>query len=535
MQNVPAQPSALSLDSRVLLDSARDFVAVIALDGTVIALGAAMQRALGPRARVGETLCSLAHDEDAMAMSTLWRMPGGGSQVIRMPDAHGAMLLVEWLSSQHGQCEVVLTGRDITHQRATQAAQAARGEQQHIANRQLLEQGVVERTRQLTQLLEVAQAIASTPDLLPLLTTIFEKIRTVVGFCTAYVLLPDEDGGYKIASYAGPLADERLVHVWPIEVFAGMIKNALEYGQAGVIDDLHDGSPTAAAYNAAFTQVTGQQPPASLRSQLVAPLTVNCEVIGLLVLEHAQPGAYAEQDAELIQAIANQSATAIENARLKTAAVEAATMAERSRIARELHDSVSQALFGIVLGLRTGKQLLESRDPERARLVEAVDYSYRLAESALAEMRALVFELRPESLEEEGLVVALRKQSDMLLRPFNIHVETQLGDEPALPLPVKEGIYRIAVEAMRNVAKHAEAAAVRLVMRMVVGDGGTFASAHLVLRVIDNGRGFDVNAPFVGHYGLKGMRERAAILNGQVEWTSSPASGTVVTVTVPLA
>jgi signal transduction histidine kinase len=112
------------------------------------------------------------------------------------------------------------------------------------------------------------------------------------------------------------------------------------------------------------------------------------------------------------------------------------------------HDSVSQALYGIALGARTARALLD-RDPAAA--VEPVDYILSLAEAGLAEMRALIFELRPESLESEGLNAAIRKQVDAVQARYTIRVDFLPSEEPDLPLAVKEAVYRIAQESLTNV------------------------------------------------------------------------------------
>ena len=128
---------------------------------------------------------------------------------------------------------------------------------------------------------------------------------------------------------------------------------------------------------------------------------------------------------------------------------------ERQRLARELHDSVSQALYGVSLGVNTALTLF---DTDRTKVLEALNYALSLTHAGLTEMRALIFELRPESLEMEGLVVALTKQVEALRVRHGIEVELSLCDEPDVPLAVKEALYRIAQEALHNAVKHARAA-----------------------------------------------------------------------------
>ncbi|ABU60253.1 histidine kinase [Roseiflexus castenholzii] len=207
---------------------------------------------------------------------------------------------------------------------------------------------------------------------------------------------------------------------------------------------------------------------------------------------------------------------------LKETQVKMAALEERQRLARELHDSVSQALYGIALGARTAQTQLE-RDP--ARLGEPLEYILSLAEAGLSEMRALIFELRPESLQTEGLVAALTKQSDALRARHKLDVVTRFDPEPEISLEAKEALYRIAQEAMHNVARHAHATRVEL--SLLNADGA------LTLEIRDNGKGFDPAQPYPGHLGLKSMPERAAHIGGAFHIESRPGAGTVITVTVP--
>src|SRR5439155_5939091 len=173
---------------------------------------------------------------------------------------------------------------------------------------------------------------------------------------------------------------------------------------------------------------------------MAVPLMLRDQVIGMLVLTSSEEQAFTQRHATLALAIANQAAVAIENARLYEQAQELAAVEERQKLARELHDSVSQALYGIALGLHTARIQLD-RDPQK--LPESIDDLLTLAEAALAEMRALIFELRPESLEREGLVAALSRQGAVLQARYAITVQTDLCGEPALPLKAKQELYRI--------------------------------------------------------------------------------------------
>jgi signal transduction histidine kinase len=258
-----------------------------------------------------------------------------------------------------------------------------------------------------------------------------------------------------------------------------------------------------------------------MRAWIGVPLALKDRVIGMLMLSHRQPAHYTERHASLVGAISSQVAVAIENARLYEQAQQLAAVEERQRLARELHDSVSQALYGIALSA-TAAQTLMGQEPTPARV--RVDFVMSQAQAAMAEMRALIFELRPESLAEEGLVVALLKQADALAARYGLRVATELAEEPVLSLPEKEAFYRIAQEALHNVVKHAQATEV--VLRLTSGTDST------VLEIGDNGVGFDASRRFPGHMGLVSFAERAASIGGQVEVDSRPGAGTRVRVSL---
>lgn len=203
-------------------------------------------------------------------------------------------------------------------------------------------------------------------------------------------------------------------------------------------------------------------------------------------------------------------------------AQELASLQERQRLARELHDSVSQVLYSIGLGAHTARGALED-DPEQA--LASIDYVLALSEAGLAEMRALIFELRPESMELEGLVAALSRQVAVLRTRYKLTVNADLGEEPHLSLEMKQALYRIAQEALHNIVKHARASIVELRLTGMVSE--------IMLEVRDNGKGFDTSALFPGHLGLRSIRERATKMGGTLTIESVPGQGTYMSIRVP--
>jgi signal transduction histidine kinase len=248
------------------------------------------------------------------------------------------------------------------------------------------------------------------------------------------------------------------------------------------------------------------------------------KILGTFAAAYGPDHKLTEADKRMLLALAERAVIAIGNADLHAQARQVTAMEERQRLARELHDSVSQALYGIALGARTARTILD-RDPKKA--VEPVDYVLSLAEAGLAEMRALIFELRPESLESEGLVAALEKQLAAMKARYGLETIAELGEEPVLSIEQKEVAYRIAQEAMHNVVKHARASSVRVSLSL---DGDA-----VTLTVADDGAGFDPDGDFPGHLGLRSMRERADRAAATLSIESAPGAGTTLTLTMPVS
>jgi signal transduction histidine kinase len=200
---------------------------------------------------------------------------------------------------------------------------------------------------------------------------------------------------------------------------------------------------------------------------------------------------------------------------------------ERQRIARDLHDSVSQSLFSTTLHVRTAQHALAREGLDSTGTVEGeLSEIGQLTRGALAEMRALIFELRPGALTEEGLVAALTKQASALSAREGLVIEVD-GPGERLPLEpeVEQQLYRLGQEALANVVKHAQAgsATVRIAAR----------DDMVSIEVSDDGRGFDPAAVGREHFGLRSMRGRVADLGGRLEVTSALGRGTVLRVEVP--
>ena len=412
-------------------------------------------------------------------------------------------------------------GVPITYYRQHHALAVVRDITEQVHAYQLLEQRVSERTRELSALLDVSRNVASTLELRPLLALILNQLSTVVDYSGAAIITLEDDE-FVIVDYVGPISyDQALQTRIPLNS-ATIFKRVATQLKPLIIADLWEDVP---ANHEILESLTG--PVGELfrfaHSWIGVPLSVRDCLIGILSVDHIKSGTYTQQHARLVWAFADQAAVAIDNARLYKQAQELAALEERQKLARELHDSVSQALYGIALGARTARALLE-RDPAQA--VEAVDYCLSLAEVGLAEMRSLIFELRPESLEKEGLVAALSKQADALRSRMGIQVSTKFCDEPDVSLEIKQVFYRVAQEALQNIFKHAQASQVTLKLDK--------DARILSMSIQDNGRGFDVQSEFSGHLGLMSMQERVKKIGGRIDIRSIPQQGTEIQVEVEI-
>jgi signal transduction histidine kinase len=382
-----------------------------------------------------------------------------------------------------------------------------------------LERRVEEQTREIDALLAVARSAASTLELEPLLNNILDTLKQVVDYSGASVGVVDGDEFCFLESRGASYAErepEMIGVRLPVHDRSG-IWEALFRHEPVIIADVRDDSAAAEAFRRTVGVYYDSPAMRYVRSFLDIPLVHRDRLVGLLIMTNREPGAFTERHAGLALAIATHIAAALENARLYAEAQGKAALEERQRLARELHDSVSQALFGIALGASTARRRLDT-DP--ARVGESLDYVLSLADAALTEMRALIFELRPEALERDGLVVALTRHAAATQARHEIAVEAALCEEPDVPLATKEALYRVAQEAMHNTVKHARAT--RISLALAHGPDG------LTLEVRDDGIGFESTDSFPGHLGLVSIRERVERLGGTVELESAPGLGTTI-------
>ena len=367
----------------------------------------------------------------------------------------------------------------------------------------------------LESISEAVLAIAAEREVEPVLRRLVHSARDLAHARYAALGIPDGEGAFAQFITAG-MSDEMIAAMGPLPRTHGLLGAMLESPDSHRTPDIRRDPRFRGWWPSAHPQ---------MRSFLGVPIVARGEVIAAFYLTDRE-GAddFDSGDQRLIEMLAAHAAVAIENARLLERSRELNIVEERNRLARELHDSVSQKLFGIVLTAEAATTLL-GRDSAAAG--EQVARLGELAHEALTELRELIFELRPASLEQEGLAATLRKQVDMMRRLHGRDIELRISGA-ARPAPEAEGdVLRIAQEALNNALRHANAR--RIELRYESRDH------RIVVTVADDGVGFDPAAPGVRsrRLGLTSMEERARALGGALAVVSRPGEGTTVTLEVP--
>jgi signal transduction histidine kinase len=364
---------------------------------------------------------------------------------------------------------------------------------------------------------DVVLALAAEREVEPVLQRLVHAARALGGARYAALGVPDGEGAFARFITSG-MSEALITAMGPLPRTHGLLGAMLESAEPYRTDDIRDDPRFRGWWPDAHPQ---------MRSFLGHPIRARGGVLGALYLTDKEDGgSFSEEDERLIGLLAAHAAIAIENARLHERSRELSIVEERNRLARELHDSVTQRLFGVVLAAESASTLL-ARDPGSA--AGELGRVRELAREAMDELRAVVFELRPAALEAEGLASVLRKHVDVLRRVSGRAIELRVSDPPRLPAAASAQVLRIAQEALQNAVRHGDAD--RIEVRLEGADGG------LALTVGDDGRGFDVAAPGVRgrRLGLTSMEERAAELGGRLAIDSGPGTGTRVRLEVPLS
>src|SRR4051812_26068939 len=363
---------------------------------------------------------------------------------------------------------------------------------------------------------EAVRGIAVERSMEPVLQGIVNASRELAGARYAALGIPDGDGNFAQFITSGMTGDE-IAAMGPLPRTHGLLGAMLDADRPHRTDDIRQDSRFRGWWPAAHPQMS---------SFLGVPIQSPDGVLGALYLTEKEDGSeFTQEDERLIEMLAAHASIAIENARLYERGRELSFVEERTRLARDLHDSVVQKLFGVMLVAQSAATLLE-RDPAGAR--DQVQKLQEQAQDAIQELRSLIFQLRPAAVESEGLAAALAKHVQVLRRVHEQQIELHTEGEPRMRPEVDAEVFRIAQEGLHNALKHA--AAEQLEVRLEE------SPERLLLTVRDDGVGFDPgsSAHRSRRLGLTSMEERARSLRGSLTIDSELGAGTTIRLEVPL-
>jgi signal transduction histidine kinase len=374
----------------------------------------------------------------------------------------------------------------------------------------------------LEELYQVSQAVLSVTRQMSardVLQVIVRSARSLVGARYAALGVPDEGNSFAEFVVDG-ISDAEWQAIGPLPRRHGMLGVLLTEGKPERLADISQ-DPRFEGWPAAHPRMS---------HFLGVPVRDGDQVLGIIFAANktsaaAEKRGFTERDQEILSLFAAHAAIALTNARLYERSRELSVMQERSRLARELHDAVTQKLFSIRAHARAAAVLAgrEPFDPDRVRAeIEVVG---ALAAEAHAELRAVIDGLAPPDLQDGGLAESLRRYAVLAGRAHGIPVTFSAAELPVLGARKEAALYRVAQEALHNALRHSGASAVCIRLART--------ARQVTLDVKDDGHGFAPEAPS-GGVGLASMRERAANVGGALTIRSG-ASGTLVRMTVPVS
>ncbi|WP_374778242.1 GAF domain-containing sensor histidine kinase [Streptomyces sp. NBC_01310] len=347
------------------------------------------------------------------------------------------------------------------------------------------------------------------------LRTIVVSARELLDAEYAALGVPDDHGGFAQFVVDG-ISAEQWRRIGPLPRQHGILAAMLHEGGPERLADVRE-DPRFEGWPAAHPEMS---------DFLGMPVRDGEETLGALFLANKRgPHGFTDEDQELLSLLAQHAAIALTNARLYERSRELTIAEERSRLAHELHDAVSQKLFSLRLTAQAAAALVD-RDPARAK--DELQQVAALAAEAADELRAAVTELRPAALDEDGLIATLRTHVHVLDRAHAAHVTFACDGVRALPATQEEAVLRVAQEALHNALRHSEGDRVEVTLTRTPAGGA-------VLKVVDSGKGFDPRTVRRAgrHLGLVSMRDRASGVGGRLTVHSEPGQGTTIEMEVP--
>lgn len=378
---------------------------------------------------------------------------------------------------------------------------------------EMLEQRIDDRTRALSALYDVTSISIRSLDLQEILDQSLQKVVEAMVSEIGIIHLLDEAGPtLRLASLQ--CMDPQMVQEGFNRSRGYSLAYEVLYGKKAIV----------------IPELSSDQNASTLESKVIGspyagvPIRARDGILGVLSVIGTPGSVYNEEAISLLASIADQIGMVIENAQLNRQAQQAAILSERHRLARDLHDAVTQSLYSVNLMAATGQKMLEN-DGDKEKIALTLKRLGMTAHQALKEMRLLLYELRPFTLEKVGLVGALRQRLEAVEKRAEIKTQLRADDLPELPSRVEEGLYFIAQEALNNALKHADSKKTEVNIHCDEG--------WIELEVCDYGKGFMLHDQDQGQgMGLASMKERAAALGGELLITTQPGKGTCVSVRV---
>lgn len=397
-----------------------------------------------------------------------------------------------------------------------------------------LEERVRERTRDLEALNAVSSFVNRSLDLNEILGSALEKTLQVMNmeFGAAFRLEGEREGEWLSPEEAALLKPEQIFlnplvrHGFSEEWKAGLDRIPLSMGnQKGVWE-----KDTPFVWEVAKSDIDPGLKEylqnANVEQLVSIPLKLKNRLVGLLDLGTNQSRHFTKDELDLLAAVGRQVGVAVENARLHEAVQRSATLEERARLARELHDSVTQSLYSVTLLAEASSRLMTAGDTKTA--AEHLAELREAAQESLREMRLLIYELRPAAIEKSGLAEAVEIRLDAVESRSGIKTELVIEGTENLPYALKAELYHVAQESLNNILKHSHASQVQVTLR--------FGERQTCMEIWDNGVGFDPQrAANSGGLGLASLMERAQKIGAELQMETAPGKGTRIRVEVNLS